>query len=401
MKVLFTSPILEHPPVGGPQLRIENSIKALSKVCELHIASGVFQDQLGGIDGETFFRKYTNHFSYLPSVQQRSASFSDKVRRRLNRDFFHKDAQHLAEYVTREKIDVVWFGYGNISMPLIEKLIKLKPGIKTVCDTDSVWSRFLGRGIPFEKNQLRKLKIWLKTKQKESEERHWTNLCSATLAVSEVDAEYYRHIAKDPSRVLVFSNVIDLETYKDKVAPLQNYKHPNLYLAGSFGPKSPMEEAALWAIQKVLPLVKKEIPDIHFYIAGSGSKETLAQITDPAISIMGRQPSLVPMLMHTDVALVPLKFESGTRFKILEAAACGIPIVSTTLGAEGIPVEHKKDIWIGDTAEEFANGIVTFIRKKDFAQKTAEECRKLILKDFSVSTLESQARIILDYLVRN
>ena len=113
---------------------------------------------------------------------------------------------------------------------------------------------------------------------------------------------------------------------------------PSIYLAGSFGHiNSPMDQAALWMIEEIMPLVWKEISNAKLYIVGKNSEKCFNKFSkNKNITTTGKVESVLPYLMFSNVSVVPLKFESGTRFKILESAACNIPVVSTTLGAEGL-----------------------------------------------------------------
>jgi glycosyltransferase involved in cell wall biosynthesis len=402
MKILFTSPILEHPPAGGPQLRIENSIKALSKVSELFIISRNAEYLMGGKDATEFYTSFTRNFSFGPSIIGLSANkYIRKVQRVYRRLFTSgllADAQYIVKIAKENNINIIWFGYGNISYDLIKLVKKLEPEFKIICDTDSVWSRFVLRELPYETDPKRIEKIKSDGTAKELEEADWVNVCDVTTAVSDVDLNYYSNLAADKSKVMLFSNVIDLETYKNLPSKPEGFKKPSVYLAGTFGPKSAMDKAARWFIEDIYPLVKKEIPDIHFYIVGNGSKQTLSDIEDDSISIMGKMPSVLPYLCNTDVSLVPLRFESGTRFKIMEAAACKIPIVSTTLGAEGIPVEHGKDILIADEPQQFANAIINLIKDKRYATKIADNCYSLISRYNSVDSLCQEAKKIIERL---
>ncbi len=197
---------------------------------------------------------------------------------------------------------------------------------------------------------------------------------------------------------MLFSNVIDLENYKEK--PVNDrIKRPAVYLAGTFGKDSPMDEAARWTIEKVMPNIWSEYPDLHFYILGNGSKRILKDIKDSRISILGRVPSVLPYLCNVDIALVPLKFESGTRFKILEAAACDIPIVSTTLGAEGIPVIHGENILIADMPSDFADSIIWLLKNNDKARELSSKCRKMIEQKYSLTAAKKEAEKIIKYLL--
>lgn len=403
MKVLYTTPVLEHPAAGGPQLRIENSIKALGRVCDLHVVSRVSCGNLGGPEAERFFKSLCRSFTYAPSCRWRS---TNRYLRKLQTLFgemtgrdTRQDARYLLEMVDGLGIDVVWFGYGNISFPLIEAIRAERPKLKLVCDTDSVWSRFVLRELPYAGSARRQAAIERKGRKKEAEEHAWVRLCDVTTAVSEVDAEYYRSIATEPRRVHLFSNVIDLASYREVPPPPTGLKRPCMFLAGTFGHQSsPMDTAARWVLDEVLPRVQTQIPDVHFYIVGKGSDRTLGHVSGPCVTVTGRLPSVLPYLCHSDVSLVPLKFESGTRFKILEAAACSVPIVSTVLGAEGLPVVHGEHVLLADETEQFAAAVVEVIRNKAMSHQLATNCNQLIQWGFSVEHLEREALEILGAL---
>ncbi|MES9857774.1 MAG: glycosyltransferase family 4 protein [Sedimenticola sp.] len=403
MRVLFTTPILEYPAAGGPQLRIENSIKALSNACELdivHIASGPEEV----IDKTSrFFRKYGAEYHVLSKaapdgIFSRGLSLAEKILNRLFDIRTVKQAEYLLKHIDRRQIDILWFGFGNISYPLIKYVKAKRPNLKVVCDTDSVWSRFVLRELPYAR-AIRKLRIYHKGRKKEAEERAWVKLCDVTTAVSEVDAEYYKSIAEEPNRVHLFSNVIDVESYKLAPKPPADFKSPSIYLAGSFGHyNSPMDTATRWMLDEVFPLILKVNPNVHFYIVGSNSELGFGHLSGTNVTVTGRLETVLPYLCNTDIALVPLKFESGTRFKILEAGTCKVPLVSTTLGAEGIPVVNGEHILIADEPNDFANAIVRLLDDKVLAGKLAINCYNLVNKNFSVESLIVEAKQIMEYL---
>jgi polysaccharide biosynthesis protein PslH len=408
-RVLFTTPVLKHPPAGGPYLRIENSIKALSQISDLYIYSRVSLDDIGGLEGLSFYQAYCKAFYFPPSsIQNNIRRFSRRAINFISRKIIKRNIytlfeesitfQYLLEIADALKVDVIWLGYGNISYPLL-KFLKSSSNYKVVLDTDSVWSRFVSRGLPYAKNEEERQSITRSAQEKEEEEIWGTQLADVTTAVSLIDAEYYRGLAKDPQQIHLFSNVIDVETYQAAPPPINNFLKPCIYLAGSFGPGSPMDDAARWVINEVLPLVRQRIPNVHFYIVGHGSDTTLSDLKDPSVTITGQLLSVLEYLCHANVAIVPLRFESGTRFKILEAGACGIPVVSTSLGAEGIPITNGKDILIADEAELFAASIVRLITDSDFAQEIAENLKNLVFAKFSVASLVREGGYILDYLV--
>lgn len=409
--VLFVTPILGHPPKGGPELRIENSIKALSKISTLSIYSRTPCAAMGGARAVNFFKQHAVNFNFAPFCRQHEG-LTGLLRRMINRLARAVSGRNLMSAVAEtesdygdvvktalaQKADVIWLGYGNISYPLL-RYIKQHCDLPVVLDTDSVWSRFVERELPFAHDEAERARIMEKAAKKTEEEQWGTQLADVTTGVSKVDMEYYQELVADPARVRLFSNVIDLDSYEPVPAP-KGFKKPCMYLAGTFWPGSPMEDAARWTLDNVLPLLKQEVPDIHFYIAGRASNSVLADVNDASVTITGELPSVLPYLCNASVVIVPLRFESGTRFKILEAGACGTPVVSTRLGAEGIPVEHGQSILLADTPEDFTQAIIKVLQDQALANSLGANLRELIVNGYSLETLADEGRKIINYAVK-
>jgi len=411
MKILYTSPIIGYPPIGGPFLRIENSIKALSKISELVLFSREDPVNMGGKEAINFYKNYCKEIYFLPSRISISIKLKSFVKKSINyilRRFFSKDIPNISfkdlfefnflkDIAKKNKIDFIWLGYGNISYILL-RLIKENTKYKVVCDTDSVWSRATVRGIEFIQEESFQKDSLDSYNNKVIEEKWGTILSDVTTAVSEVDMEYYKSISEKPEKIKLFSNVININNYKNDLPEPSGFKRPSIFFAGSFGKNSPMNDATRWFVEHIFPIIKEKIPDVHFYIIGSGSDTTLKYKNDPNISILGKVDSVLPYLCNTDVAIVPLRFESGTRFKILEAGACKKPVVSTTLGAEGIPVTSDHDIIIADNEKDFAEGVIKIIEDKHYAKMISENLFKLIKEKFTINNLENEMSIIISEL---
>jgi glycosyltransferase involved in cell wall biosynthesis len=408
--ILFVTPVLGHPPKGGPELRIENSIKALAKVSTVSLYCRMSRSRMGGDTAVRYLETLVNRLDFAPFCR-RKPGLSSLVPRGINRisrtvlgrnlavvsDEVEAEYQDVVRTAELLGVDVIWLGYGNISYPLL-KYIKEHSGFPVVLDTDSVWSRFVLRGLPYGKNEKEKKRIEKEGFQKEEEERWGTKLADVTTGVSMTDMEYYRGLTNDPAKVHLFSNGIDLDDYA-RVAPPDGFRKPCMYLAGTFWQGSPMEDAARWMLDLVLPRLTRELPGIHFYIAGRGSKEVLADVHDDDVTISGELPSVLPYLTNASVAVVPLRFESGTRFKILEAGACNIPVVSTTLGAEGIPVVDGKDILIADTPEDFTRSVARIIRDRELAISLTRNLKELVANHYSIDVLAREGDEIINYLI--
>jgi glycosyltransferase involved in cell wall biosynthesis len=408
--VVFTTPILSHPPIGGPALRIENSILALAGICDLHVHCRAEEAELGDPGAADFYAGRAAGFSFAggrrgffsrhrPGQRPAWLERACGVVRRL--DSRRRPSGEAAEIVALARnlgARVVWFGYGNISYEVMQEVRRLDPGLRLVCDTDSVWSRFVLRELELESDPARRQAIEAEGRRKEEEEKAWVAMCDVTTAVSEVDAEYYRSLLPGSGKVRLFRNVINLDAYASPPAPAADLRHPAIFLAGSFWPKSPMEHAARWFVTEVLPEVLRAVPAATLYIAGKDSDRILADLARDNVRILGRVDSVLPYLCHADAAIVPLFFESGTRFKILEAGACGIAVVSTTLGAEGIEVGNGVHLLLADDPASFAAAVVKVLRDPVLARDLGSRLRDLVARDYSLDSLALEGREILDML---
>jgi polysaccharide biosynthesis protein PslH len=401
VRILYTTPVLQHPPIGGPYLRVENTIKALGQVADLHLHGRVPLDSIGGERALALYETYATSVHLAPEDSDRGGtsaapSLLRRVRRRPPKAG-SKTYPDLLDLASKIKPDVIWLGYGNVSYPVLAYLKECSDH-KVVVDTDSIWSRFVLRGLPYARSREQRRQIARDGRQKAMEERWGTRLADVTTAVSAVDADYYAKLAGDPRKVHRFSNVLDPAMYQPVPPPAPELRKPCLYLAGTFWPGSPMDDAARWIIRSVLPEVRRQIPATHLYIVGTRSREVLSGLDDAGVTITDAVDSVLPFLCHADVALVPLRFESGTRFKILEAGLCGVPVVSTSLGAEGIPAVDQQDLVIADEPAEFASAIVRVVQDRDFASQLADSLGGLVRRDFTISSLSDEATRILQYL---
>ncbi|PJB62341.1 MAG: hypothetical protein CO095_18565, partial [Armatimonadetes bacterium CG_4_9_14_3_um_filter_58_7] len=139
--------------------------------------------------------------------------------------------RHVFETADAVGADVIWLGYGNISYPLLDYL-KQNSCRRVVVDTDSVWSRFLLRGIPYATAGREAKRIEKAGRQKEFEEVRGTRLADVTTAVSPVDVDYYLKLARHPRQVHIFSNAIDMESYRQRPPAPPMLIKPCLHLAG-------------------------------------------------------------------------------------------------------------------------------------------------------------------------
>lgn len=401
-KILFFAPILEYPPAGGPQLSVVNAVKALHRISELHIVTTVPPDRMGSAEAGEFFRRHCYALIHSPTSRWASRNkFVDKLLRRSRRlvapvlAWF--DVRCILQHAGREGIAIFWVDRViEHAYAVFLMLHRKRPEAVVVGDTEAVYSLFLMRELPMVKNPLRWLVIWLRGKKTQMEERSLVAKADAVTAVSDIDAEFFRRLGGKSGNVMRFSNVVDLEDYRYIVPPYPQVRKPCALLLGSFGHvNSPMDRAARWVSEDIMPIVWKAVPDAHLYIIGRNSQLTQAELNGERITVVGQVPSVLPYLQQAALTLVPLRFESGTRFKIIESGAAAVACVSTTLGAEGLDVRHGENILIADETESFAAAMISVFTSPELQQKLGSNLHELVRRNYSLEKQTKEGEMIL------
>jgi glycosyltransferase involved in cell wall biosynthesis len=122
----------------------------------------------------------------------------------------------------------------------------------------------------------------------------------------------------------------------------------------------------------MFPRIREQVPSARFEIVGKNPPNSVLALANEHIVVTGRVDSVSPYLSRATALVVPLRSGSGTRIKILEAFAAGVPVISTAIGCEGLEVEHGRELFIADTAESFADACVHISRDAVLARKLCD-----------------------------
>lgn len=126
----------------------------------------------------------------------------------------------------------------------------------------------------------------------------------------------------------------------------------------------PNEDAIRYFTDEILPLIRQKIPDVTLTVVGRDPYPGLLELSkrDPAVIVTGRVPDVRPYIDAAAAYVVPLRIGGGTRIKIYEAMAMEKPVISTSIGAEGLPLRDGEDIVLADTAAEFAAAVIDVLQ---------------------------------------
>jgi len=126
----------------------------------------------------------------------------------------------------------------------------------------------------------------------------------------------------------------------------------------------PNIDAVLYFSNQVLPIIREVIPNIKFTIVGSNPPEEVKRLNNSNINVTGYVPSTTPYLHNNYISVAPLRYGAGMKGKIGEAMAHGRPVVTTSIGAQGMGLKDRVNIMIADSPEEFANSVIELMQNE-------------------------------------
>lgn len=249
-----------------------------------------------------------------------------------------------------------------------------------------IWKRLAQAPGPLWRRALLELE-WRKMRRYEAAA---CTRASLTLAVSEADRKLLMATAP-AARVAAVETGVDIDYF----APNGWHEKPaTIVFTGSLD-WYPNEDAVLHFVDEILPRVRAHVPGARFVVVGRHPSTKLRQAAEAAGAIVtGTVDDVRPYLAEAAVCIVPLRIGGGTRLKIFEALAMAKPVVSTTIGAEGLPVTSGEHLVLADGAGDFAKAVVTLLRDPDQRQRLAKAGRALVEERFS------WGRVALDFETR-
>jgi sugar transferase (PEP-CTERM/EpsH1 system associated) len=261
-----------------------------------------------------------------------------------------------------------------------------------ICDWHNIESELMRQYSQREPNLLRRAYAGKTARLMSEFERRATREFDAHVVVSERDAERLRDLNSD-ARVFVIENGVDTEYYSDaqiekaagarRDAPGKN----RIVFVGSMDYHANIEGVVNFA-REVWPNLRARQPKLVFTIVGRyPSREVRELARTPGIEVTGRVDDVRPFYRKAVAAIVPLNVGGGSRLKILEAMAAGVPVVSTTLGAEGLDMRHGENILIADTNEQLVEAIVSVVEDEARLNRLGAAGRALVSNHYDWAKL--------------
>lgn len=398
MQTLFVALAVPYPPNNGQRLRNFGILKALaSEGCEVTLLSFAGPEEM---DQQALVALgLCREVELLPAPSAGSSrlrSLWGRARSMLSSHpygvfrYRSQEMEHAVRLMLGKRdFDAVLcddvYQFANLPESVLDKVLLNKHDFTFV-----VYERLLGRvrnalTLAYAKLETRKVREW---------EFYVCSRVPRVLVCSEQDGQLLRSVVPE-DRIFVVPNAIDVEAY----TPRHEDDGRTLLFFGAMDYHA-NQDAVDYFITSILPLVKEAIPDIKFVVAGRNPPESLrARFTRlPEIEFTGTVPDMSLELAKATVCVVPLRIGSGTRLKILEAAAMGKAIVSTRVGAEGLDLQHGKEILLEDEPEAFAKAIHYLLANPLFREELGRAARCKVEKYYSFGALRESLRKVLSSL---
>ncbi len=263
-----------------------------------------------------------------------------------------------------------------------KRIRQLCPRARLICDWHNIESEILARYAEKESNPLRRFYARRTAALSRPLENQLLRLCHAHTVCSEREREILLQRVPQ-ARIEVVGNGVDVEFFAAN--PTQNGVRRDLVFMGRMDYHANID-AALFFAKKVWPLVRARRPELRFVVVGAQpTNEVLALRELAGVTVTGTVDDVRPFYHHALAAVVPLRVGGGTRLKVLEAMAAGTPVISTTLGAEGLAVTAGKDILIADSPEAIADTVASLQAKTPEWQGLVTHARALVQTQYDWS----------------
>lgn len=379
MKVLVLTAKAIWPLLGGAEIRNFSLLKETSKHHDVFLLSflldGHGRDHFGALE------PYCRRIVGIDLVRPKWSRLARAARSALggSRPFIIDDyrrremAAAVERIVREERIDVIHAHFLHVGQYAANK-----GRAAFVYDAHNLehvlWQRFASiQKDPvmrtFARVQLPKFVRW---------QRRVADLSEKIVTLSEGDRDEFLRICPGAD-VTTVPNGADVE-YFSPLPAIPVEENALVYFANFGWP--PQDDAALYFHDEILPIVRREIPDVTLYLAGKTPPESIRRLASSRVVVTGMVPDIREYIQRAAVVVLPLRVGAGTKHRVFQALAMEKALVTTAVGAEGIALEHGRNAMIADGPAAFAAHTVALLRDPARRQALGTAGRELVVSRY-------------------
>lgn len=393
MKILFIQNRILFPTNTGGRIRTLNVLRHLSKwhdvtyLCSVEKKDEPHLDEMRavGMQLEAIPFKGTSHDEWKFYWDLALNTFS-KTPFGVAKDFNPALRARAIELLQQDEYDLVVCDF----IFMVPAAIDL-PCRRSLLFQHNVEAQIFERHAKTDEGFLRRRLMTSQWKKMVAFEKAAGDKFDCVIAVSDQDKEIYR-------REYGWNHVEVIDTAVNTHYFVPSEEHAEVPTRIAFVASMdwlPNQDGAAWFVSEAWQQLRAKHPEVHFQIVGrnpSPMVQNLAQ--QEGVEVLGTVPDVRPYLAEAAVIVVPLLVGGGTRIKIFEAMAMGKPVVSTTIGAEGLKVNHDEHILLADTAEDFEAAVSRLLTGVEERRRIGQAARKLVDENFSAEPVARQFEAI-------
>jgi polysaccharide biosynthesis protein PslH len=402
VRILWLKTELLHPIDKGGKIRTYNMLKEVKR--DHHITYLALDDGSADLSSRELAEEYCHELVCVPHHQREkfSKGFYGELLLNLASSFPYAIKKYesasmrrrIIESANNQTIDVVICDFLapaiNVPRSLACPSILFQHNVEAM-----IWKRH----FEVQSNPIKKLYLQQQWRKMERFEREMCRHFDAVIAVSAEDRDQMR---EEYGVNAVFDVPTGVDT--DFFAPSgkENIQPRNVAFTGSMD-WLPNEDAIRFYTDQILPIIRRSIPDTTLTVVGRNPYPGLLELSrrDPSIVVTGRVEDVRPYMERAAAYVVPLRIGGGTRLKIFEAMAMEKAIVSTSVGAEGLPVTDGRELRIADTPETFAASVVDLLTKPEAAKQLGLEAGRKVRERFGWNGVAKRFSEICEATVRS
>jgi polysaccharide biosynthesis protein PslH len=383
--IAYASPV---PSKLGPARRHYHVLDQLARFYDVH-----FLCVGDGSEAEAFARHFGDRvhgFTFAP----RSAGLRRRHARKLARTLLGRCdflpplepalQQACASVTRRHRFDAI------VLSSVLMRALPLPEHVPIVGDTHNVEFDVLRRTAAHADRVLLRQYARRQWPAMQREERRCGEAVDLVLATSVRDRRLFER-ELGLRRVAVVPNGVDLAEFAPSIqAPV-----PETILFSGLMSYFPNQQAVRWFLRDVFPRVLRRRPGVRLVVAGADPPGWLTALAGPNLEVTGRVPDIRPFVARAAVVVAPLMIGGGTRVKILEALAMARPMVSTSLGAEGLDLAHGTSALMADDPAGFSDAILAVLGDPRLADRLGSCGRRHVIERFDWNRIGDRTRTLL------
>jgi sugar transferase (PEP-CTERM/EpsH1 system associated) len=383
VRILWLKTELLHPVDKGGKIRTYNMLKELKR--EHHITYLTLDDGAATASERECAEEYCHELVSIPHRQREK--FTPGFYAELALNLISPQPYAIKKYesatMRREIIERARTGAFDV---LVCDFLALALNVPSdlpcpaVLFQHNVEAMIWKRHYEVQSNMLKKAYLLGQWRKMRSFEEQMCRRFDCVIAVSAEDREQMR---REYSATAVFDVPTGVDTDFFRPRDQEKLEPHNVVFTGSMD-WLPNEDAIRYFTEQIMPLIKQRVPEVTLTVVGRNPYPGLLELSkrDNSIVVTGRVDDVRPFMEKAAAYVVPLRIGGGTRLKIFEAMAMEKAVVSTTVGAEGLPVRNNEELILADTPEAFASSVVRLLQDHALARRLGQSAAARVRETF-------------------